>query len=133
VADVDTTIPAIHFEGIHCKLAMSNEVPLADLEHRPKFGNTGPRRMKQLARQGVENEVNTASIRRVQNLGLEGVVSGVEDALAEYTVMLDKVFDLLGAANGCEYLGADHLTYLNCSKTNAAASRMNEDGLWRGQ
>lgn len=73
---------------------MLQDIPLPNLHHLAARGDALPRRVEELAREGVEDKVDAAAGGGAHDVGVEGRAVGVEDARAGDAVVGYEVVGL---------------------------------------
>lgn len=86
---------------LHVQHALADDVAEANLDHGAKLGDAGPRRVKKIPRQRVENQINTLAGCSFHDVLQEGRRARVEDALARLVEVVDEVLHLFFRADRC--------------------------------
>lgn len=126
---VDTTVASVGHEDVHVKLSRAQEVSLANLDHLAELGNTSPSGVKQLARERVEDEVNSNATSLSGDSLDKAVVSRVEDPVSRDAKGIHEVVDLDLAANCNVDLGSKHSCDLDGRNTYATTGTVDENRL----
>lgn len=126
---IDTAVASVRHEDVHVKLSRAQEISLANLDHLAKLGNTSPSCVKQLARKGVEDEVNSNTVGLSEDSLDKGVVARVEDHVSWDAKGVHEVVDLDLAADCDVDLGSKHARDLDGRDAYAAAGAVNKNRL----
>ena len=126
---IDTAVASVGHEDVHVKLSRPQEVSLANLNHLAKLGNTSPSCVKQLARKGVEDKVNSNTASLSEDSFDKCVVAGVEDPISRDAKGVHEVVDLYLAANCDVDLGSKHSCDLDGRDAYATTGTVDENRL----
>ena len=129
LVQIDAAVVAVGLKDAEIQLAGTDEISLANLDHHAEHSDALPGSVQELARQGVEREVDAFAIRLAQDVVNEGRVAGVEDAVSRQTKRLHEIRDLFFIAYRGVDLGANHLRKLDGREADTTTGTVDENGL----
>ena len=126
---VDACVASATQERTQLQLTSTNEVCCANLDHLAEFGDRLPSNVQEVARQRVQNKVNSLSTCYLHYLFQKAVIRGPKNVSPGKTKVLDKVCSFRLSADSGVDIRLRRLRKLQSRKADVPSSIMDQNGL----